>query len=157
MGEAGRRSAERYAWPHIADEVTEVYERAIEPAPGADLRRRGAPRDGPASSASTAGRGGRPQRLPRLEPDPPTAGGRGRRAARQIGVAVAGVLGLGLTALAARRIGVDQVASSIIDSDLKWVLIACAPDGAPRCSPARPPGSRSPAPRCPAGRCAAAT
>ena len=34
MGEAGRRSAERYAWPHIADEVTEVYERAIErPSP----------------------------------------------------------------------------------------------------------------------------
>ncbi len=40
-------------------------------------------------------------------------------------MAVAGVLGLGLTALAARRIGVDQVASNIIDSDLKWVLIAC--------------------------------
>ncbi len=33
MGEAGRRSAERYAWPRIADEVTEVYERAIEPVP----------------------------------------------------------------------------------------------------------------------------
>src|SRR5215203_3904742 len=33
MGEAGRRSAERYAWPHIAEEVTEVYEHAIDPAP----------------------------------------------------------------------------------------------------------------------------
>ena len=33
MGEAGRRSAERYAWPRIAEQVTEVYERAIEPAP----------------------------------------------------------------------------------------------------------------------------
>ncbi|MGA9633825.1 MAG: lysylphosphatidylglycerol synthase transmembrane domain-containing protein, partial [Solirubrobacterales bacterium] len=49
-----------------------------------------------------------------------------RRVARKAGVAVASVLGLGLTALAARRIGVDQVATSIIDSDLKWVLIACA-------------------------------
>jgi phosphatidylinositol alpha-mannosyltransferase len=39
---------------------------------------------------------------------------------------VASVLGVGLTALAARRIGVDQVATNIIDSDLKWVLIACA-------------------------------
>ncbi|MGH2985045.1 MAG: glycosyltransferase family 4 protein, partial [Solirubrobacterales bacterium] len=33
MGEAGRRSAERYAWPRIADEVTAAYERAVEPAP----------------------------------------------------------------------------------------------------------------------------
>src|SRR3954465_5386144 len=30
---AGRRSAERYAWPRVADEVMQVYERAIEPAP----------------------------------------------------------------------------------------------------------------------------
>jgi phosphatidylinositol alpha-mannosyltransferase len=51
--------------------------------------------------------------------------GRGRRAARKAGVAVAGALGLLLTALAARRIGVDRVAASIIDSDVKWVLIAC--------------------------------
>ncbi|HLO34629.1 MAG TPA: glycosyltransferase family 4 protein, partial [Candidatus Deferrimicrobium sp.] len=38
MGEAGRRSAERYAWPRIAEEVTEVYERAIEPAPAPIMR-----------------------------------------------------------------------------------------------------------------------
>ena len=30
MGEAARASAERYAWPRVADRVTEVYERAIE-------------------------------------------------------------------------------------------------------------------------------
>ena len=29
MGEAARRSAQRYAWPRVADQVTEVYERAI--------------------------------------------------------------------------------------------------------------------------------
>jgi phosphatidylinositol alpha-mannosyltransferase len=33
---------------------------------------------------------------------------------------------VGLTLLAARRIGVDNVAHSIIGSDLTWVLIACA-------------------------------
>ena len=37
MGEAGRRSAERYAWPRIAEEVTEVYERAVRSRPGTDL------------------------------------------------------------------------------------------------------------------------
>ena len=30
MGEAARRSAQRYAWPRVADQVTAVYERAIE-------------------------------------------------------------------------------------------------------------------------------
>src|SRR5262245_36782040 len=33
MGEEGRRSAERYAWPRVADEVSGVYEAAQEPAP----------------------------------------------------------------------------------------------------------------------------
>ncbi len=125
MGEAGRRSAQRYAWPRIAEQVTEVYERAIEPAPAPIwppeefARRTGLIRidGGPREPA---------KRLPSLEPTLHDAPGRGRRVARKAGVAVASILGLGLTALAARRIGVDQVASNIIDSDLKWVLIACA-------------------------------
>ena len=125
MGEAGRRSAERYAWPRIAEEVTEVYDRAMEPAPAPIMpvedvaRRTGLVRidGGPRRPA---------KRLPTLEPTPTDSRSRGRKAARKLGVAVAGVLGLGLTALAARRIGVDQVASSIIDSDIKWVLIAFA-------------------------------
>lgn len=125
MGEAGRRSAERYAWPRIADEVTDVYERAIEPAPAAIwppeayARRTGMVRiDGGTKRPA--------KRLPSLEPAAHDARGRGKRVARKAGVAIASVLGLGLTALAARRIGVDQVASNIIDSDVKWVLIACA-------------------------------
>jgi phosphatidylinositol alpha-mannosyltransferase len=125
MGEAGRRSAERYAWPRIAEEVTEVYERAIEPAPAPIwppeeiARRTGLVRidGGPKEPA---------KRLPSLEPTPVDGRSRGRRYARKAGVAVASILGLVLTALAARRIGVDQVANSIIDSDVKWVLIACA-------------------------------
>src|SRR4051812_30279728 len=125
MGEAGRRSAERYAWPQIAEEVTEVYERAINPVaapiwpPEEFARRTGLVRyDGGPKVP--------PKRMPSLEPTPHDARSRGKRLARKAGVAVASVLGLGLTALAARRIGVDQVASSIIDSDVKWVLIACA-------------------------------
>src|SRR3954470_14714861 len=124
MGEAGRRTAERYAWPRIAEEISEVYERAIEPAPAPVMRVEAAARrsglvridGGPKQSAT---------RLPSLEPTPQDARSRGRRVARKAGVAVAGLLGLGLTALAARRIGIDQVATSIIDSDVKWVVIAC--------------------------------
>jgi phosphatidylinositol alpha-mannosyltransferase len=125
MGEAGRRSAERYSWPRIAEEVAEVYERAVDPAPvpiwppEEVARRTGLVRmdGGPKQPA---------RRLPSLEPTPVDGRSRSRRLARKAGVAVASILGLGLTALAARRIGVDQVASSIIDSDVKWVLIACA-------------------------------
>src|SRR5256714_4066677 len=96
MGEAGRRSAERYAWPRIAEEVTEVYERAIEPAPApvmgaeAAARRTGLVRiDGGAKRPA--------KRLPSLEPSPVDGRSRGRRAARKAGVAVASILGLGLT------------------------------------------------------------
>jgi phosphatidylinositol alpha-mannosyltransferase len=123
MGDAGRRTAQRYAWPRIADEVTGVYERAGEPQTGAAsgveraARRAGLIRldGGPRRPA---------KRLASLE-SAPTAS-RGRRAARRIGLGIAGVLGIGLTALAARRVGVDNVAHSVIGSDLTWVLIACA-------------------------------
>ncbi len=36
------------------------------------------------------------------------------------------MLGVGLTALAAQKIGVDNVVESIVRSDLSWVLVACA-------------------------------
>jgi phosphatidyl-myo-inositol alpha-mannosyltransferase len=125
MGEAGRRSAERYAWPRVADRVKQIYEWVSGPAPApvsqleSAARRTGLMRidGGPRRPA---------KRLPTLDPAPVAVQGRGRRAARKAGVAIAGVLGLLLTALAAQRIGVDRVATSIIDSDLKWVLIACA-------------------------------
>jgi phosphatidyl-myo-inositol alpha-mannosyltransferase len=127
MSEAGRRTSERYAWPRVAGEVKQVYEWVTATA--------GAP--APVSQAERVARrtgllrldGGprRPaKRLRSLEPAPVAAGGRGRRFARKAGVAVAGALGLLLTVLAAQRIGVDRVATNIIDSDLKWVLIACA-------------------------------
>jgi phosphatidyl-myo-inositol alpha-mannosyltransferase len=122
MGEAARRSAGRYAWPRIADDVTEVYERAIAvPAPITNrhraLRRVGlAPADG--------GPRRPPRRLPSLDPVPERSGR--RRAARRIGLGVAGALGIGLTALAANKIGVDKVVESIVRSDVSWVLVASA-------------------------------
>jgi phosphatidylinositol alpha-mannosyltransferase len=123
MGEAARRSAERYAWPRIADRVSEVYERAIE-----------APRPQTAGERLAHWTGLRaadgappapPERLPSLDPPLVQAGGR-RRVARRAGLAIAGALGLGLTALAARKIGVDNVVESIVRSDISWVLIASA-------------------------------
>jgi phosphatidyl-myo-inositol alpha-mannosyltransferase len=124
MGEAARESARRYAWPRVADQVSEVYERAIEaPAPSTAGERVAhwagvRPADGGPPSP--------PQRLPSLDPPLARGGGRGRRVARRVGLGVAGVLGVGLTALAAQKIGVDNVIASIVRSDVAWVLIACA-------------------------------
>jgi phosphatidylinositol alpha-mannosyltransferase len=124
MGEAARRSAQRYAWPRVADQVAAVYERAI-----------AAPR--PVTSAEKVahwaglrpadGEPRRPaERLPSLDPPLAQAGNRGRAVARRVGLGVAGALGVGLTFLAAQKIGVDNVIESIVRSNLTWVLIACA-------------------------------
>jgi phosphatidylinositol alpha-mannosyltransferase len=124
MGEAARRSAQRYAWPRVADEVTAVYERAIEaPAPvaageklahWAGLR----PADGEPKVAA--------QKLPSLDPPLARNGNRGRRVARRLGLGVAGALGIGLTVLAAQKIGIDNVVESIVRSNFTLVLLACA-------------------------------
>jgi phosphatidylinositol alpha-mannosyltransferase len=124
MGEAARRSAQRYAWPRVADQVTEVYERAI-----------AVPRPATAGEKFAHWAGIRPadgnpkrpaERLPSLDPAPAQAGNRGRAVARRAGLAVAGLLGVGLTFLAAQKIGIDHVVESIVRSNLTWVLIACA-------------------------------
>jgi phosphatidylinositol alpha-mannosyltransferase len=123
MGEAAKRSAQRYAWPRVADQVTAVYERAIE-----------APRPVTAGGRAAHWAGLRPadgrpkrpaERLPSLDP-PLAQGKRGRAVARRLGLAVAGIMGVGLTWLAAQKIGIDNVVESIVRSNLTWVLIACA-------------------------------
>ena len=120
MGESAREHAARYAWPRVADEVTDVYERAIEaPAP------RGAAERIVKEAGLAPANGERrpPERLASLDPAP--AGGRGaliRRAAMW----AAGLLAVGLTALAANRIGLDSVAESFVRSKPGWVLIALA-------------------------------
>jgi phosphatidyl-myo-inositol alpha-mannosyltransferase len=124
MGAAARRSAQRYAWPRVADQVTAVYERAIEapqPEGGAERIAHWAglrPADGGPRRPA--------QKLPSLDPAPARQGNRARRIARQAGLVIAGALGVGLTALAAQKIGVDKVVESIVRSNLTWVLIACA-------------------------------
>ena len=124
MGEVARRSAQRYAWPRVADQVTEVYERAIE-----------APQPETAGEKFAHWAGMRPadggprrpaERLPSLDPPLAQAGNRGRALARRLGLGVAAVLGIGLALRAAQKIGVDNVVESIVRSNLTWVLIACA-------------------------------
>jgi phosphatidylinositol alpha-mannosyltransferase len=124
MGEAARRSAQRYAWPRVADQVTAVYERAIE----APKPTRTAERFSHWAGLRPADGGPRrpAERLPSLDPAPAQAGKRGRAVARRLALAVAAIMGVGLTLLAAQKIGIDKVVESIVRSNLTWVLIACA-------------------------------
>jgi phosphatidyl-myo-inositol alpha-mannosyltransferase len=123
MGRAARQSAERYAWPRVADRVTAVYERALTaPEPANNVERAARwlgiqPSDGLPPQP--------PQRLPSLDPAPAQTGKRKRKIARRVGLAAAGITGVGLTALAAQKIGVDNVVESIVRSDLSWVWVAC--------------------------------
>jgi phosphatidylinositol alpha-mannosyltransferase len=122
MSAAALESAQRYAWPRVAEQVEEVYERvqhAPEPRTASErfARVNGiVPIDG--SKAVPA------QRIPSLDPAP-AAAGKGRTA-RRVGVAVTAVIGLGLTAIAASRIGLDSVVNNIVRSDATWVLAATA-------------------------------
>jgi len=123
MGLAARESARRFAWPNIADRVTEVYERAIEvpePATVGDRIRRhigAAPNDGLPHQ--------RARRLPSIDPEPATGPSR-FRFLRKVGLGVVGLIGVAMTILAAEKIGVDRVAGAMVRSDLSWVFLALA-------------------------------
>lgn len=124
MAANARESSKRYAWPVVADEVTKVYERAIEvprPEEASERFRRRlgvVPSDGLPEVP--------PVRLPSLDPAPAVPGDRRRTMVRKAGLALVGLFGLGLTVIAARKIGVDQVAAAIVRSDASWVLLALA-------------------------------
>jgi phosphatidyl-myo-inositol alpha-mannosyltransferase len=123
MGRAARETAERYAWPRVAERVEQVYEgaRAV-PEPATAVRRLAgvtglAPIDG--------GPRRPPKRLPSLDPAPAQAAAR-HRIARRVALGVAGLLGIGLSALAAHKIGLQNVVASMVRSDVGWVVIATA-------------------------------
>ncbi len=123
MGEAAKESAQRYSWQNVADQVMEVYERAIEvpgPEDSVDRARRRfgiTPSDGLPWAPAV--------KLPSLDPPAPSSAG-GRSWIRKAALGIVALFGLGLTAIAAQKIGVDQVADKLVRSDISWVLIALA-------------------------------
>ena len=125
MSVAARRRAADFTWPRVARQVTSVYERAIEapaPAPGLETARvKAGLRQGDLSPSPRA------RRLPSLEPAPAAGGSRGSRAlagARRIALGLSAVIGVLLAFLALRRVGVDNVVTTLVHSSPIWVLIA---------------------------------
>jgi phosphatidylinositol alpha-mannosyltransferase len=124
MGDAARTGAERFAWPTVVERIETVYQRAVALPVPADPVARACRRFGAISAD------GLPRvpakRLPSPDPVPESAGSRGRRVARRVGFGITGLVGVGLTYLAAQRVGIDNVVESAVRSDLAWVLVATA-------------------------------
>jgi phosphatidyl-myo-inositol alpha-mannosyltransferase len=125
MARSARERAERFAWPQVAREVTEIYERAVELPEPEGRAARVAARVGvrPAEPGPPV----RPRRLPTLEPKEATH--RPRTALRVLrrGIVAAGAVGgVGLTLLALQRIGLEPIGRALLAATPIWVLVAFA-------------------------------
>ena len=131
MGAIARRSAERFAWPHVAAEVMEAYDDAIELAAAQQpetLRERIMLRTGlkPADGLPAVG----PQKLESIEPPAPASAKRRRpavRVARKSAMGAAGVAAAWLSYLAVQRVGgTERIIDSMVAATPVWVLVALA-------------------------------
>src|SRR5689334_21495272 len=123
LGAEAAGTAERYAWPVVAEQVVDAYETAIGVPQPDDAVDRMAVRIGLRSADLGPRRPAR--RLPSLEPAPTPArrlGGIARRGAVGLGVA-----GMGAGAyFALQRIGLDPIGRALGSSSPAWVLVALA-------------------------------
>ncbi|MGI8633237.1 MAG: glycosyltransferase [Solirubrobacterales bacterium] len=120
MAVQARRSAQRFAWPRVADQVAGVYEEvAAAPAPSGTrsmLQGTGfVPADGQRVARTTE---------PPPGPDAPDPAPRTGR--RRIGLLAGGLAAGGLAVAAAGRIDGDAVLSSFVGSSPQWVLAGFA-------------------------------
>ena len=128
MGIAARRRADDFAWPRVAERVAGVYEQAIAAPEPAGAMQRVSVKSGFRQGDMAPRRPAR--RLPSIEPAP-LPDQRTRRArvlagARRAALGISAVLGLLLAFLALRRVGFDNVVSTLVRSSPSWVLIALA-------------------------------
>ena len=125
MAANARRSAERFAWPQVAAEVSEVYEQALEAPAPASRREHVARRVG--VQPTEPGPRVPPRRLPSLDPTVPAAGRkRAAKVARRVVVGAGAVAGVGLTALALQRIGIESIGRALFAATPVWVLAGFA-------------------------------
>ncbi len=124
MGARARASADRFGWERVTSRVERVYERAMHVPQPTDRLARGFRRLGFVSAD------GLPrvpaENLPSPDPAPVQVGSKRRRVARRVGLGAAAFVGIGLTVLAAQKIGFDNVVKSAVRSNFAWILIAFA-------------------------------
>ncbi len=124
LGDGAWRSAQRFSWTNVADEVVEVYGRALEaPEPSGALERAKV-RLG--SIPSDLGENVRPKRVPPPDDTPQRRRQRIRDRLRRGAVGVAGLGAVVASALALDRIGLDRIASALLGSKPSLVVAALA-------------------------------
>jgi phosphatidylinositol alpha-mannosyltransferase len=113
MAVAARERAERFSWAHVAEEVADVYEQAIAVGQPATRMMRIAVRHGlaPADLRPRV----RARRLPSLEPAPRVRH-RAVRALSRVALLATSLVGVLLAFLALQKIGVTNVAASLVAS-----------------------------------------
>ncbi len=127
LGREAAISAQRYAWPTVAGEVLDTYERALAVGTATAAPRRLAVRVGALAADLEPRRP--PARLASLEPALPGARP-GRALARKVALGVAAVGATAGGAVALNRIGLDRIAASLVTSSPSWVLLALGIMGA---------------------------
>jgi phosphatidylinositol alpha-mannosyltransferase len=124
LGTAARASAERYAWPRVAEQVVAAYADARAVPEPQTAPRRAAVRIG---TAAADGRARVPaRRLPSLEPGDETAGRRRARLARRAGALTAAAAVAGGSWYALQRIGIGSIGNALVRSSPVWVLVGLA-------------------------------
>ena len=124
MSAAARVRAQDFAWPQVASQVADVYRRAIEAPAPAHRTQTARVKAGLVQGDLTPSP--RARRLPSIEPDPPMAsrGSRALAGLRRATLALSAIVGVLLAFLALRRVGFDNVATTLLRSSPIWVLIA---------------------------------
>ena len=121
MGRQAALSAQAFAWPTIAADVVNTYERALAVGEAATVPRRLAVRVGALPADLEPRRP--PVRLASLEPALPGSNPR-RAAARKVALTLAGVGAAAGSVVALNRIGLDRIGESLVSSSPTWVLVA---------------------------------
>lgn len=121
MAAAGRERAERFAWPHVTEEIEQAYEDALA-VPRPETRRARIAHHSGLRPADGAPR--RPaRRLPSLEAVPKRPLVQTLRKAA-IGAGALGAAGLAL--LAVRRIGLHEIGQALLNATPIWMIAAFA-------------------------------
>ena len=113
MAISARERAERFSWAHVAEEVHEVYEQAIAVGRPATRTARFAVRHGLAPADLLPREPAR--RLPSLEPDQPSEW-HALRALSRLALLASSLVGIALAYLALQKIGLTNVAASLVAS-----------------------------------------
>jgi phosphatidyl-myo-inositol alpha-mannosyltransferase len=113
MAISARERAERFSWTHVVEEVYEVYEQAIAVGRPATRTARFAVRHGLAPADLLPREPAR--RLPSLEPDQPSER-HALRALSRLALLASSLVGIALAYLALQKIGLTNVAASLVAS-----------------------------------------